>query len=173
MTDTAIPPALPLLLLVDGRQSDAAAAIARGAGRCLLAHGFARLTEFTLPNFRRADLCALDDRGAIWIVEVKSSLADFRADQKWPEYRDYCDRLFFAVDRDFPVDVLPADCGLILADKWGGEIIRSAPEHKIPAPRRKVLLQRFARVAALRLQALGDPEIAAKIATALVAGSTP
>ena len=155
-----IDPDLPLP--VDGRQSDAALAIARGAGRCLLAHGFARLPELTLANNRRADLIALSESGAIWIVEIKSSLADFRADQKWPEYRDYCDRLFFAVDREFPVDVLPFDTGLILADRYGGDIVREAPEHKLAAARRKVVTQRFARVAALRLHALADPDLAAR-----------
>ena len=145
--------------LVDGRQSEAALAIARGARRCLLAHGLATITEFTLASGRRADLAALSDSGELWIVEIKSSLADFRADQKWPEYRDYCDRLLFAVDNAFPIDVLPPDCGLILADKYGGEIVRAAPEHKLPAARRKAVLQRFARIAALRLHALADPEI--------------
>ncbi len=149
----------PLSLLADGRQSDAALAIARGARRCLLAHGLATLTEFTLASGRRADLAALSAAGEIWIVEIKSSLADFRADQKWAEYRDYCDRLFFAVASDFPADVLPQDCGLILADRYGGEIVRSAPEHKLAPSRRKAIVHRFARVATLRLHAVADPEI--------------
>ena len=163
MSDIAAPPTpIPSSLLPpDGRQSEAAAAIARGASRCLLAHGYTRLPEFALPNGRRADLCALAESGEMWIVEIKSSIADFRADQKWPEYRDYCDRLYFAVDREFPVDVLPQDCGLIIADKWSGEIIRPAPEHKLAPARRKTLMLRFARVAALRLQGLGDPELGA------------
>ena len=146
-------------LPADRRQSEAALAIARGAGRCLLAHGFARLPEVTLASNHRADLLALGGRGEIWIVEIKSSLADFRADLKWPAYRDYCDRFFFAVARDFPLDVLPADTGLILADRYGGEIVRPAPEHKLPGARRKAVIQRFARSAALRLHALADPEI--------------
>jgi hypothetical protein len=145
--------------LVDGRQSDTALAIARGARRCLLAHGLATITEFTLASGRRADLAALSDNGEIWIVEIKSSLADFRADQKWAEYRDFCDRLFFAVANDFPVDVLPVDCGLILADRYGAEIVRPAPEHKLAPARRKAVVHRFARVAALRLHGLADPEI--------------
>ncbi len=145
--------------LDDGRQSNAALAIARGARRCLLAHGMAAITEFTLANGRRADLMALSGTGEIWIVEIKSSLADFRADQKWPDYREFCDRLLFAVDRAFPADVLPPDCGLILADKYGGEIVRAAPEHRLAAARRKAVTQRFARIAALRLHALADPEI--------------
>ena len=158
MSDTAALsiPLFPQALSSDGRQSEAAAAISRGAGRCLLAHGYARLSEFTLPNGRRADLCALADSGEMWIVEIKSNLADFRADQKWPEYRDYCDRLFFAVDRAFPAEVLPPDCGLIIADKWGAEIVRPAPEHKLAPARRKALTLRFARVAAMRLQGLDE-----------------
>ena len=161
MSDTAAPTTslLPPALSFDGRQSEAAAAVARGAGRCLLAHDYAWLPEFTLPNGRRADLCALADSGEMWIVEIKSNLADFRADQKWPEYRDYCDRLFFAVDREFPVEVLPPDCGLLIADKWGAEIVRPAPEHKLAPARRKALTLRFARVAAMRLQGLCDPEL--------------
>ncbi len=146
-------------LVDDGRQSEAALAIARGASRCLLAHGFARLTELTLANGRRADLIALNNKGVIIIAEVKSSLADFRADQKWPEYRDYCDRFYFAVAPDFPVDVLPPDTGLILADRYGGEIVRAAPEHKLAGARRKEVTQRFARIAALRLQGIADPEL--------------
>lgn len=145
--------------LIDGRQSDAALAVARGARRCLLAHGLVSISEFTLPSGRRADLACLSGAGDLWIVEIKSSLADFRSDLKWPEYRAYCDRLFFAVDSTFPIDVLPSDCGLILADRYGGEIIRPAPEHRIPPARRKAVLQRFARIAALRLHALADPEI--------------
>ena len=151
-------PATPLGL-IDGRQSDAALAIARGARRCLLAHGFASIPEFTLPNGRRADLACLAKSGELWIVEIKSSLADFRSDCKWPDYRDYCDRLIFAVDATFPAEVLPADCGLIIADRYGGDIIRAAPEHKLPTARRKTLLQHFARISALRLHALDDPEI--------------
>lgn len=149
----------PISALADGRQSDAALAIARGARRCLLAHGLATITEFTLASGRRADLAALSEAGEIWIVEIKSSLADFRADQKWAEYRDYCDRFFFAVASDFPVDVLPEACGLILADRYGGEIVRPAPEHKIAPARRKAVLHRFARVAAFRLHGLADPEL--------------
>lgn len=143
----------------DGRQSVAALAIARGASRCLLAHGFARVPELTLSNGRRADLIALNETGAIWIVEIKSCLADFRADLKWTEYRDYCDRFYFAVGSGFPTDVLPADTGLIIADSYGGEIVRPATAGNLAAARRKEIVQRFARAAALRLHALADPEL--------------
>ena len=143
----------------DGRQSIAALAIARGTSRCLLAHGFARIPELTLANGRRADLIAINEKGAIWIVEIKSSLADFRADQKWTDYRDYCDRFFFAVAPEFPRDVLPVDAGLIVADGYGGEIVRPATDATLAGARRKEITQRFARVAALRLHALADPEL--------------
>jgi hypothetical protein len=145
--------------LADGRQSDAALEIRRGAARCLLAHGFAHVPELTLANGRRADLCAIGEAGEIWVVEVKSSLIDYRSDQKWPEYREFCDRLFFAVSAAFPREVLPDDAGLIVADRYGGEIVRPAPEHRLAPARRKAVAQRFARTAALRLQALADPEL--------------
>jgi hypothetical protein len=149
------PDALP----ADGRQSEAASAIARGVGRCLLAHAFACLPEVTLANDRRADLVAIDRKGAILIVEIKSSLNDFRSDQKWTEYRDFCDRFFFAVAPEFPIAVLPEEAGLILADKYGGEIIRPSLEKKLSAARRKEVIQRFAFASALRLQALADPDL--------------
>jgi hypothetical protein len=145
--------------LDDGRQSEAALAIRRGAARCLLAHGFAPFTEFTLRSGRRADLIGLSEAGRIVIVEVKSSLADFRADQKWPEYRDWCDKLYFAVAPEFPRAVLPPDAGLIIADRYGGEIVREAPEHRVAAARRRTLTLNLARVAGMRLHALADPEL--------------
>ncbi len=142
----------------DGRQSEAAAKIARGVGRLLVSLGFAPVRELTLAGGRRADLVGLAEAGDIWIVEVKSSLADFRADQKWPEYRAYCDRLFFAVAPEFPREILPEDAGLIVADRYGAEILRPAPEVRLAAARRKAVVARFARHAALRLQMLTDPE---------------
>ncbi|MEQ1648314.1 MAG: MmcB family DNA repair protein [Hyphomicrobiaceae bacterium] len=143
----------------DGRQSLAALAIARGAGRVLHAHGYCRMAEFTLANGRRADLAALSPAGEIWIVEIKSSVIDYRSDQKWPEYRDYCDRFFFAVQSDFPRELIPEDVGLIVADRFGGEVVRSAPEHRLSSGRRKAILLQFARTAAIRLHALADPGI--------------
>ncbi len=122
--------------------------------------GLTPLPEFTLPSGRRADIAALDRDGTITIVEIKSSVADFRSDQKWPEYAEYCDRFFFAVKPDFPREILPGDCGLILADRYGAEILRPAQEGpSLPAARRKVLTLRFARVAALRLAAVADPAV--------------
>jgi len=132
--------------------------ILRGASRLLIDNGLMPIAEFTLPNGRRADIAALDRDGRITIVEIKSSLADFRTDQKWPEYADYCDRFFFAVKPEFPREILPEHCGLILADRYGGEIVRPAcAAPPLPAARRKALTLRFARTAALRLAIVADP----------------
>lgn len=148
----------------DGRQSLAAAEIARGTVRLLARHGCASLMEMPLPSFRRADVVALSLKGDIWIVEIKSSLDDFRTDQKWPLYRDFSDRLYFAVKPDFPREVLPEDAGLIVADRWGGDIVRDAPEHRLVPARRKVMTLRFARAAALRHSLLIDPGLAQVVA---------
>jgi len=147
----------PLEVPVDGRQSETALAIARGAARLLHAHGFSTVSELPLPSGRRADLVALDSGGEIWIVEIKSSIADFRADQKWQDYRLHCDRLFFATCMEVPCDIFPKDTGLIVADAFGAQMISEAPEHRLPAPTRKSMMLLFARAAALRLQSLADP----------------
>ncbi len=118
----------------------------------------APVSEVSLANGRRADIAAVAESGEIWIVEIKSSIEDFRVDQKWPEYRDYCDRLFFAVAPAFPNEILPADTGLMIADRYGGEIVRAAPEHKLAGARRKAMTLRIVRTAAFRLQAAIDPE---------------
>src|SRR5450755_2373084 len=123
----------PLELPVDGRQSETALAIARGAARLLHAHGFSVVSELPLPSGRRADLVALDSGGEIWIVEIKSSVADFRADQKWQDYRAHCDRLFFATCHDVPCEIFPPDTGLIVADAFGAAITCEAPEHRLHA----------------------------------------
>ena len=140
----------------------AAREILRGVQRVLKAHGFESLAEVVLANGRRADVMALDARGEIWIVEIKSSIADFRADQKWHEYREYCDALLFAVAPDFPVEVLPADTGLILADAYGGELVLDPPSHPVSPARRKALTLSFARTAAMRLLAQLDPGVKMK-----------
>jgi hypothetical protein len=145
-------------LPVDGRQSPIALEIARGASRCLIAHSFTPLPEFTLPHGRRADLIALGRDGGLWIIEIKSSVEDFRVDQKWPDYRAYCDQFFFAVAPEFPTEILPEDAGLIIANRYGGEMIRAAPEHKIAPARRKAVTLAIARVANARLHGLFDPE---------------
>lgn len=131
--------------------------VCRGVGRLLRAHSFAVVNELSLANGRRADIVALSPAGDIWIVEVKSCLEDLRVDDKWPEYREFSDALFFAVTPGFPIEVLPADTGLILADRYGAEIVRQAPETRLAAARRKAITLRFARAAAFSLQALADP----------------
>jgi hypothetical protein len=148
-------------LPADARQSATALEIQRGVVRTLLQHGLAAVTELPLPNGRRADVAAISDNGDIWIVEIKSSVDDFRVDQKWPEYRDFCDRLCFAVKPDFPVAILPEDTGLILADRHGGEVVRPAPERRLAGARRKVMTIRLARAAAFRLSAAMDPTLPA------------
>ena len=129
-----------------------APSILRGVQRLLAAHGLESIAEMALANGRRADVIGISPQGDIWIVEIKSSIADFRSDQKWPEYRDYCDRLYFAVEPGFPNEILPADAGLILADRYGGEIIRDAPEFRLAGARRKAVTLAFARAAAGRLR---------------------
>ena len=148
---------------VDARQSATALEIGRGVLRILYQHGFACIAEFPLPNGRRADVIGLSESGEVWIVEIKSNIEDFRADQKWPEYREFSDRLFFAVKPDFPVAILPEDTGLILADRYGGEVTRPAPEHRLAGARRKSITLRFARAAALRLSVALDPPLRAII----------
>jgi len=147
----------PLEMPVDGRQSKTALAVARGTARLLHAHGFSMVSELGLPSGRRADLVALDAGGEIWIVEIKSSVADFHADQKWQEYRAHCDRLFFATGMEVPREIFPPDTGLIVADAFGAQIHCQAPEHRLAAATRKSMLLSFARAAALRLQSLADP----------------
>jgi hypothetical protein len=115
--------------------------------------GFTCITEFSLPNARRADVAALGRMGELVLVEIKSCLQDFRTDQKWPHYVPFCDQFFFAVGTDFPRDVLPRDQGLILADKYGAQILRPALVQKLHANRRRALTLRFARAAASRLVA--------------------
>jgi hypothetical protein len=143
---------------IDGRQSPTALAIARGTARHLHALCYCVVSELPLPSGRRADLVALGGGGEIVIVEIKSSVADFRADQKWMDYRLHCDRLFFATIVDVPCEIFPKDTGLIVADAFGAAIICEAPEHRLPAPTRKAMMLRFAHAAALRLQALADPQ---------------
>jgi hypothetical protein len=154
MSMSSLAAALP----IDGRQSPAALAIARGTTRLLHAHGFAVVSELPLASGRRADLVALGADGDIWIVEVKSSVADFRADRKWMEYRVYCDRLFFATTLGVPREIFPPDTGLIVADAFAASIMCEAPEHRLHASRRRSMMLAFARAAAMRLSVLADPE---------------
>ena len=112
---------------------------------------------------RRADIIALAANADVHIVEIKSSVADFRADQKWTQSRDFCDRFYFAVPHEFPHELIPLECGLILADAYGAEIARHAPEHKLAPATRRALLLRFAQTAADRLHGLADPEGALRL----------
>src|SRR5437763_15033006 len=138
----------------DGRQSPTALAIARGTKRPLHSLGFSTVSELPLASGRRADLVALGANGDLWIVEIQSSIADFRADQKWIDYRLHCDRLFFATTVHVPGDIFPKEAGLIVADAFSAEIISAAPEHRLHASTRKCMMIAFARAAALRLSAL-------------------
>lgn len=138
--------------------ADIAPQLSRGIGRLFRAAGFAHLSEFPLPDGRRADLVAIDPKGTVAIVELKSSLADFRTDQKWQDYLDWCDRFYFGVNLDFPRHVLPPEPGLIIADAYGAEILRPSPQAALAGARRKSLLLRFANRAATRLSRIEDPE---------------
>ncbi len=144
--------------LIDGRQSETALKVWRGTARLLRQFDFSCLPEVTLASARRADLLALGPKHQLWIVEVKSSIADFRADTKWPDYHQHCDRLFFATHPDVPLDIFPEEAGLIVSDGFGAEILREAPEHKLAAATRKSVTLRFARHAANRLHDLTDPD---------------
>ncbi len=134
--------------------------LARGVARALRAMDFVTVEELVPAPGLRVDLMALGPRGEIWIIECKSGTADFRADQKWQGYLEWSDRFFWAVDADFPTGLLPAEQGLIIADAYDAEIIRMCPQTPLAGARRKALMQKFARHAALRLQALRDPAAA-------------
>jgi hypothetical protein len=154
MSISSLAAALP----VDGRQSPTAHAVARGATRLLHSLGFSVVSELPLASGRRADLVALGGDGEVWIVEIKSSIVDFRADQKWIDYRLHCDRLFFATTLEVPCEIFPDDVGLIVADAFGASVVCEAPEHRLHGSTRKSMMLAFARAAALRLSALADPE---------------
>lgn len=134
-----------------------AAEIVRGVQRMFAELGLASLTEVTLANGRRADVMAVGPKGEIVIVEVKSCLQDFRTDQKWPEYASYCDRFFFAVDCDFPKDLIPDHAGLMVCDGFGGAMLRECQPDLLNAARRKAVTLSFARIAAARLMRAGCP----------------
>lgn len=141
--------------------------VCRAAARFCVRRGWAPVREMPLPNGRRADLLALQAQGGFAIVEVKSCARDFLCDTKWPEYRDYCDQLYFAVDLDFPVELLPQEVGLLVTDGPDATLLRDPPLHALAASRRRALLLRYAAVAAGRLAALQDPEGQAEIRAAL------
>ena len=133
--------------------------LARGVCRHLLSHDFVSVEELTPTAGLRVDVMALGPKGEVWVIECKSSRADFQSDHKWQGYLDWCDRFFWAVDADFPTELLPDDTGLILADGYDAEILRIGPESRLAPARRKVMVQKFARHAALRWHAARDPDI--------------
>ncbi|WP_298257342.1 MmcB family DNA repair protein [uncultured Litoreibacter sp.] len=132
--------------------------LARGVSRHLASHGFACVEEFVPERGKRVDVMGLGPKGELWVVECKSSRADFQSDNKWHGYLKWCDRYFWAVDEHFPTELLPDTTGLIIADAYGAEIVRMSPEDKLAAARRKVLTQKFGRVAAQRLTHMRDPD---------------
>ncbi len=133
--------------------------LTRGVCRLLCDLGIGPITEFRLPNNRRVDVMGLDQAGSFVIVEVKSSLADFRSDAKWPEYLPWCDRFFFAVPERFPLEIIPEACGLIVADPYGAAIRRDTVVRKLHPTRRRHQMLRFALTASERLQRIYDPEV--------------
>ncbi|MBW8268188.1 MmcB family DNA repair protein [Caldovatus aquaticus] len=143
------------------------ALIRRAAVRFCLRRGWAPVTEMPLPNGRRADILALGPDGGFAVIEVKSGPRDFLGDAKWPDYRAYCDRLFFAVDLDFPQELLPEEVGLVVAEAAEAALVREAPAHPLAPARRRALLHRFAALAAARLAAFEDPTGVAELRAAL------
>ncbi|WP_024349448.1 MmcB family DNA repair protein [Aurantimonas coralicida] len=137
--------------LVDGRQSERAMMVRRGVQRLMLARKVSLLPEMALASGRRADLVCLSEKGEITIIEIKTSIEDFRVDRKWPDYLQHCDRLFFATHPGVPAHIFPESCGLIVSDGYGAEILREAPEDRIAPATRKAMTLRFARLAADRL----------------------
>ena len=132
--------------------------IARGVARYFAGLGEAAILEFTLASGRRADIASLDRKGQITLVEIKSSIEDFRADSKWPEYLEFCDRFYFAVNETFPREILPEEAGLIVADRYEAAVLRPSPIRKLAGSRRRAVTLRFARTAAEKLTRLTDPE---------------
>src|SRR5450755_261519 len=131
--------------------SSTAAEVARGVSRLLLAEGYSPVLEFTLPSGGRLDVAAIGPGGEMLGVEIKVALADLRGDGKWPEYLDYCDLFYFAIPPDFPHEHVPPQSGLIVADRYGGAIIKQAEAQSLHASRRKAVTISFARCAAERL----------------------
>jgi hypothetical protein len=142
-------------------QTQASAVSVLGVARALRQFDFVTVEEFVPSPGLRVDVLALGPKGEIWVIECKSGRADFMADQKWQGYLEWCDRFFWAVDGAFPTDLLPGGSGLIIADAYDAEILRMGPETPLPAARRKVMMQKFARHAATRLQAFRDPGVSA------------
>ncbi|WP_170475948.1 MmcB family DNA repair protein [Ruegeria arenilitoris] len=133
--------------------------LARGVSRHLVTHGYVSIEEFVPTRGLRVDVMGLGPKGELWVIECKSSRADYQSDSKWQGYLEWCDRFFWAVDTEFPVDLLPPETGLIIADAYDAEIIRIGPETKVAPARRKKMIQKFATDAARRLHVLRDPRV--------------
>ena len=148
----ALPP------IVDLRQSATALRVQRGVMRLLReSHDMACYAEVTLRSGRRADVLAVGPKGEIWIVEIKSSLIDFQIDRKWPEYRDFSDKFFFAKPPELDAAIFPDSEGLIVADGHDGAILRDSPHTPLAPARRKALMLKLARLGADRIHVLMDP----------------
>ncbi len=145
-------------LFPDDKTMQAGQLLARGVCRHMRSLNFASIEELVPTRGLRVDVMALGPKGEIWVIECKSSRADFQSDHKWQGYLEWCDRFFWAVDGDFPTELLPEDTGLILADAYDAEIVRMGPEDKLAGARRKVMVQKFATTAARRLQLYRDPK---------------
>ncbi len=141
------------------RGTPATRALTRGVCRMMGEMGLGTLVEFRLPNHRRVDVIGLGGDGEFTIVEIKSTVEDFRGDRKWREYLPFCERFYFAVPEGFPLDILPEECGVIVADRFGGAIRRESPAGSVNGARKRRQLQRFAHAAATRLQNLNDPAV--------------
>lgn len=144
--------------LFDRRQSVIAAGVQRGVCRLLAQMAYAPVTELTLATGRRVDILALGPRGEIIIIEIKSSLIDYRTDAKWEEYLPFCDRFYFAVPPEFPREIIPEEVGLIIADPYGAEVLREGPVTPLPPARRKKLTLHAARISARRVHRFLEPE---------------
>lgn len=151
----------------DLRFPDRTAQVRRAAARLCLHLGWAPVHEMTLPNGRRADIMALRPDGGFVCIEIKSGLRDFQTDAKWPDYREFCDALFFAIDADFPDSLIPAETGLIIVVEREAALIREAHAHPLSPSRRRALLHRFALLAAMRLAAAEDPAALVELRGAL------
>jgi hypothetical protein len=151
ITETATP-------IGESCEALSAALLARGVCRAFDQLGYASLVEFPLANGRRADIFALGRGGDLAVIEIKTSVADFRADRKWIEYRDFADRFYFAVSNNFPVALIPVDCGLIVADAFSASLIRGGSAHSLAPARRRAVTLRFALAAATRLRRHLDPQ---------------
>ena len=133
--------------------------IARGVMRHFSQMGLPSLSEYSPVRGLRVDVIVLAPSDEIWIVECKSSKIDFKSDKKWQNYLEWCDRYFWAVDSNFPKDILPFDTGLIIADSYDAKILREAPLNKLNVNRRKKIVRSIASTACNRLASYTDPII--------------